>query len=226
MKRSIADSPLYYLAIVGSILMLLIAASGKGEIIIHTSDGPANRPLPEVVQKMDAEQYAAWAEWQNTLARKYAENINGSERQYLQGYRTTTSLSTRSYSAAGSYGSRRLGETSRDSYGRRAGSMAGSSLTVPIRIPNPDRQIRSVVYYNPHCKPTPSVTHDTDGARIIDPYPNTVPDWDNLFGIVGGKIVSVNDVAESLLVPIPKERLYEQMLQPFAYTSVERVPIQ
>lgn len=205
-----------------AILILLAAASTtNAQIISYQQEGPAARPLPQAVQKMDADQYAAWAEWHNQLAKRYADDFNSSKSRYRTGWRTVTSNSARSLSAYGGYRDRKSGEFG----GRGVGGFnsTGESLTMKVRVKVPG-QVKPVIYYNPYCKPVVPPKHDYDGAEIIQPYPNDKPDWDNIFGIVNGRIVSVNEVAETLMVPIPKERLYAQMLQPFRYTEAEKVP--
>lgn len=190
-----------------AILILLAAASTtNAQIISYQQEGPAARPLPQAVQKMDAGQYAAWAEWHNQLAKRYADDFNSSKSRYRTGWRTVTSNSARSLSAYGGYRDRKSGEFG----GRSIGGLnsAGEFLTMKVRVKVPG-QVKPVIYYNPYCKPV---------------VPNNKPDWDNIFGIVNGKITSVNEVAEALMVPIPKERLYAQMLQPFRYTEAEKVP--
>lgn len=174
------------------LLLLCMPIAVEAQIIASTTPGPAARVLPKVVQGMDAEEYAAWAEWNNTLAQRYAEQFNDQEARYYKGWSTTTN-----------------GTGLRAA--RRYGGFNMSQLTVPFQVEAPHLTKEAVVY-NPFCKPI------GEGA--------TSPDWNNLFCIYKGEIKSVNDIAKTLIVPIPKEALYEQLLQPFRYTRVERVPIQ
>jgi hypothetical protein len=145
---------------------------------------------------MDADEYAEWAEWNNTLAQKHAGVFNKQEARYYSGLSSTTS------------------GTSLRAGGRRdcgRASMSLSTITVPFQVAAPDRLTKAVTIHNPFFKPSGGVAG---------------PDWDNLFCIHNGEIKSVNDIAKTLIVPIPKEVLYEQLLQPFRYTKVERVPLQ
>jgi hypothetical protein len=173
-------------------LLMCLPLVAEAQIIASTSEGPAARVLPKVIQSMDADEYAAWAAWNNTLAQKYVAQFNGQEARYYKGWSTTTN------------------GTSLRAAGRRYNGFNMSQLTVPFQVEAP-HLTKAAVVYNPFCKA---------------PSGEAAPDWDNLFCIYNGEIKSVNDVARTLMVPIPKEALYEQLLQPFRYTKVERTPLQ
>lgn len=174
------------------LLAVLVTGNVDAQIVAKVADGPAMRPLPKYVQALDDEGYAAWAEWQNALARSASEDRERFESPYLSGLRTVTSTQRSLF------------------YGTYYG--ASSTVILPSRSPNPDYVAKPLRLYNPTFKPRSG--------------PALTPDWDALHCIYNGRVCTISEIAKTLIVPVPMETLYEQLMQPFKFSSVDRVPLE
>jgi hypothetical protein len=204
------------LLLLGWILAMILTAFVDAQIVIHTTESEAARPLPKYVQNLSDADYAQWARWQNAMAEKASEDFSWRQQPYLQGIQTVVTMNGASNGNVSSYSERGDRGTYGGSqmYGRTSGS--ATSLTLPVRVRNPDYRTKPVRIYNPFCRPKTDTTHDTDGARIIDPYTALEPDWDNLYCIHNGRVVSVSNLAnEPDYVPLPLEALYEFKMLPY-----------
>lgn len=176
---------------------------------IEVTDAPVQPGLPAYVKTMPAEEYEAWAIWQNNLARKRAEkeNLYGFEQSHYTVNRTT--LNSRS---GGHTRSSAHGNTSRESTRGQSRSTRRNiaernrtnwqtitSATVPTR------------YRNPYYVPTP--------VHLYSPYVKSTsdrkPDWDNLFIPLGDGAITVVEAMELINYPMPPETLFRLiMLRP------------
>lgn len=180
-----------------SMLLVLVAGTVDAQIVVKTSEGPAVRTLPKCVQALDAEGYAAWAEWQNALAEKAAADERQFQSPYIYGLRTVTSTS--------GVGNIRPRYRNADSF--QSFSTGGSTTTLPIEVKNPQYMVKPLIVLNPFVKPTNGVG---------------LPDWNNLYCLVDGKIMSVKDAAALLPVPIPMETLYSKLMMAYNFNGVAK----
>jgi hypothetical protein len=166
------------------IVLGIMVKSVVGQTVTAT-EGPALRPLPQVIQNMSDEEYAAWAIWHNIVTtRKAAEYIGPS--RYLYGKatdtysrsngRTTANSSSHSDSrtnrgkTTSNRSSSRYGHTSIDS------NHSGSSHTrnYQYRYFNPNYAgSNSATYYNPFVRSKGSLGYP-DYENIYLPTPEGV----------------------------------------------------
>ena len=175
------------------LLVILTVSVADGQIIVRQQEGPAVSPLPQVVQEMNDEQYQTWAKWHNTLAKQHAKEFNASTTHYHRGWVTTHTSNRQAFQGHSSTNTSGISTT------------RGTLWAVP-------GQIKGVFYFNPFCKaktaPTPVLE---DGS--LRPAAHLQPDWDNIFAVYRGNIMSVNEIAQDLPTPVFKEALYRKLLQ-------------
>ena len=158
------------------------------------SGNMAMPPPPKFVQTLTAEQFRAWATWQNMQVK--LNQGEGGDR-YVYGSRSVTDTSDRSSFL---YGGRF------DSRGNdvRSGGMdtRGQSVTsnYPLRFSNTDyASPGQEMVYNPFVR-------STGGTGL--------PDWDNLYVPVGRGSMTVSEALRKC-GPMEPEQLFEKLMSPY-----------
>jgi hypothetical protein len=182
-------------------IVILTANVASAQIIASQQEGPAVRSLPQVIQQLSDDDYAAWAKWHNQLAEQHAEKFNTNQERYQRTLVTTYGDSGRTGTTIHGYRNRRTGEHGLQGQGSFNSSGTSYTYEMQRRIPG---QVKGVHVYNPFCKPK---------ATDLE------PDWDNIFCVINGSIFSVSELIKLAPVPTSAEQLYEAVILQLLQTA-------
>ena len=197
-------------------LVLMVASAAP---TIEVSDAPVQPSLPVYVQTMSAEDYEAWAVWQNKCARDKAEKDTryGYEQPFYTVNRTTVKVQSGGFARSAANGTTNR-STSRAKNSSRSKSTSNASTrrsqnawrtltsaTIPTRYRNPNYVPTSIMIYSPYVKSTSE----------------RKPDWNNLFVPSDYGPITMNEAMELINRPMPLETLFRLLMLPPEVISLE-----
>ena len=179
---------------------------------IEVSAAPLQPGLPQYVQELPAEEYEAWANWQNQLAKEKAKEdtlFSIEQPTYTVDRRITRSRTGgRSSSMANGTSSR---QTSRGKNNSRTtastdarvvrsqqGWRASTTAMISSRYKNPYYCPEPLVLYNPYVKSTSDLR----------------PDWDNLFVPLNDRVLTVGEAMTMVDRPMLPETMFRLLMMP------------
>jgi len=186
---------------------------------IEVSATPVQPGLPAYVQTMSAEDYEAWAIWQNKCARDKAEKdvlfsddqpfytVNRTTVKARSGgfARNTTNGGTSRSTSRGRNTSRSRSTRNVSTQRNQSGWRAITSATIPTRYRNPNYVPTSIMIYSPYVKSTSE----------------REPDWNNLFVPLDDGPITVAEAMKLINRPMPPETLFRLLMMPPEVISIE-----
>lgn len=197
-------------------LVLMVAPAAP---TIEVSNAPVQPGLPVYVQTMSAEDYEAWAVWQNKCARDKAKKdmLYSYEQPFYTVNRTTVKAKSGGFARSTANGTTnrntsRGKSSSRSKSARNASTQSShrawrtiTSATIPTRYRNPNYVPTPIVIYSPYVKSTSE----------------RKPDWNNLFVPTGSGPITVREAMELINRPMPLETLFRVLMIPPEVISFE-----
>jgi len=188
------------------ILVSLIAQVSFAQL--NVTSVPATPRLPKIIQNLSAEDYEAWAIWQNRQAELHSQkqaryNYEG---RYITGTKIVvsatngrdSSLNTGSVNTTNRY--RTQTTATHSGYATRSdrGWNSAVATSVPYRYVNPDyTPIDPLHLYNP----------------VVKGEGNAPPDWGHLYVPTPDGSISLLEALDQYGGPISPEKLYTKLLE-------------
>ena len=193
-----------------SFLAALILMAVPAPLTIEVSKAPTQPGLPEYVQEMSAEDYEAWAYWQNAISREKTARANrfaDEQATYTVDRWVTSSKSSmkgRGFATGRASNKTRAGKNNRRSSATtnvhtgqtQSGRQSTVVATIPTRYKNPYYCPKSLMVYNPTVK-------STSERR---------PDWDNLYVPWDGGVITVTEALKCFNRPMTPEKMFRMVL--------------